>query len=420
MYEELIKLYESDEYPLHMPGHKRNRGYGQIEAVNIDITEIEGYDDLYNPEGFIKEALDRAKSIYNSDKTYFLVNGSTVGILTAVFATVPQSGRILMARNCHKSVYHAVEIRDIEVDFIDISQKNGIFDAIDSYHFEELLKDKTYHAVIITSPTYEGKVSDIKRIAQICHDKNIPLIVDEAHGAHFIFSERFPESAVKYADLVIQSTHKTLPALTQTALLHVNSKLVDKNLLDKYIQVFQTSSPSYILMSSIDSCLKELSAAGEKAWDEFFDNIAIFKDKMQKLKYLYLVDSDDLCKIVVSTSESNINGPMLAKLLLEKYHLQLEMASASYIVAIVTIADSKEAFERLADALLEIDNSIDCSKGNPADLENIGYLLNSKAKDYIYIYPPGIPVVCPGQIIDEEILGTIAEYLQAGLKVRGL
>ena len=301
-----------------------------------------------------------------------------------------------------------------------LRQKNGIFNPVNPCDVEKQLSEKKYKAVIITSPTYEGNVSDIKRISEICHKHKTILIVDEAHGAHFIFSNRFPESAVKYADIVIQSTHKTLPALTQTGLLHVNSQFVDLSQIERYLQIFQTSSPSYILMSSIDSCLEELEGAGETAWDSFFEKVNFLKKQIENMQHLSYVANDDPCKIVISTSKSNITGPILAKRLLEEYHLQLEMSSASYVVAIVTINDTWEGFERFANALIEIDKSILANDNNQPINEELSYLLNTKAKDYIYIYPPGIPLAVPGQTIDEDILNTISEYVQAGLKVRGL
>jgi len=421
MYNELINLYKSDEYPLHMPGHKRAGGFGQLnDAVKIDITEIDGYDDLYDASGIIKEALDRVTGIYNTKQSYFLVNGSTVGILTAIFSCTSDSGKVLVARNCHKSVYHGIEIRNLKADFIDPGQINGIFNSVSAADVERCLTNGSYEAVIITSPTYEGNVSDIEKIAEVCHRFLVPLIVDEAHGAHFIFSERFPESAVKYADIVIQSTHKTLPALTQTGLLHFNSELISREKIEKYLQIFQTSSPSYVLMTSIDECMKELVNQGEKIWDNFFCNINDFRDKVSHLNHLCVLESDDACKIVVSTANTNINGVQLQKILLDRYHIQMEMASATYIIAIVTCNDSREGFDRFANALIEIDNEIGEKHSDLADSSEFDHLLNTEARDYIYIYPPGIPIAVPGQRIDENILSTIKEYYQAGLKVRGI
>ncbi|MBP5414463.1 MAG: aminotransferase class V-fold PLP-dependent enzyme, partial [Lachnospiraceae bacterium] len=299
MYDELKKLYDSDIYPMHMPGHKRRDGFGQIKnALEIDITEIVGYDDLYEPEGFIKEALKRAAELYKAEHTMFLVNGSTVGILASVFAATKPCGRILIARNCHKSVYHAAALRELKAEYIFPSQKDGMFESIDPKEVEDKLKSADFDAVIITSPTYEGKVSDIEKIAHICHENKAALIVDEAHGAHFGFHDRFPKSAVGAADLVVMSTHKTLPTLTQTGLLHVNDEYYEK--VTKYLQMFQTSSPSYLLMSSIDSCLSKIKESGSRLWEDFFTYRDAFTKRMDKLKHLKYIETDDPCKIVIS------------------------------------------------------------------------------------------------------------------------
>ena len=419
MYDELKKLYDSDIYPMHMPGHKRQEGFGQIKnALEIDITEIPGYDDLYEPEGFIKDALKRAAELYKAEHTVFLVNGSTVGILASVFAATKPHGRILIARNCHKSVYHAAALRELNAEYIFPSQTDGMFESIDPKEVEDKIKSADFDAVIITSPTYEGRVSDIEKIAHICHEHKTALIVDEAHGAHFGFHERFPKSAVGAADIVIMSTHKTLPTLTQTGLLHVNDEYYEKVI--NYLQMFQTSSPSYLLMSSIDSCLSKIRESGSKLWEDFFTYRDAFTKRMDKLQHLRYIETDDPCKIVISTAESSIYATRLAEMLLNEYHIQIEMESAEYIVAIVTCNDSKEGFERFADALLKIDSTLFDSKDERISSQRLAGLLHTKAQNNIYIYPPGIPIAVTGEVIDESIIDTLNKYEAAGLRIRGL
>ncbi len=419
MYDELKNLYDSDIYPMHMPGHKRRDGFGQIQkALEIDITEIPGYDDLYEPEGFIKDALKRAAELYKADHTVFLVNGSTVGILAAVFATTKQHGRILIARNCHKSVYHAAALRELKEEYMFPSQTDGMFDAVDPKEVEDRLKSESFDAVIITSPTYEGRVSDIEKIADICHKNKAALIVDEAHGAHFGFHERFPKSAVSAADIVIMSTHKTLPTLTQTGLLHVKDEYYTEAI--KYLQMFQTSSPSYLFMSSIDSCLSQIKDMGEDIWKDFFIYRDAFSKRMEELKHLEYIETDDPCKIVISTDKSSIYGTKLADRLLNEYHIQIEMESATYIVAIVTCNDTKEGFERFGDALLKIDSDLFDKDKVSVSSERFAGLLHTKAQNNIYIYPPGIPIAVTGEVIDESMIDTLNKYEAAGLRIRGL
>jgi len=423
MIEKLESLYNSDEYPMHMPGHKRIHGFGQIDkAVDIDITEIVGYDDLYEPRGFIKEALDRASRLYGSDHTFFLVNGSTVGILTAIFSAINQHGRLLIARNCHKSVYNAAQLREADIDYIIPEITEGIFNSPDPLLIEKKLIDNRYEAIVITSPTYEGRVSNIKRIAEICHKYDTVLIVDEAHGAHFGFHERFAKSAVEYADIVVQSTHKTLPTLTQTGLLHINkyNKRINYEKVLRYLQIFQTSSPSYVLMSSIDSCLKNIELNGSKLWDDFFIYRDDFSNKLKDLKYLKLIETEDPCKIVISTRNTNICGRELSERLLRDYHIQLEMASATYIVAIVTCNDTEEGFRRFSDAIIEIDADLKYEKCEYEINDKYKHLLHKESQNNIYIYPPGIPIVAKGEKIETEALKIIAQYEAAGLKVRGI
>lgn len=412
LFEHLEQLSKSDEYPFHMPGHKRQMDGLFSDISKIDITEIVGYDDLYDADGILLDALNRAKRLYKSDETFFLVNGSTVGILTAIFSVANPGDRVLMAKNCHKSVYHAVDIRGIKADYITPENTNGMYSGVKA---SDINLDDSYKAVIITSPTYEGVVSDIEEIVKLCHKKNVPLIVDEAHGAHFGFHDLFPESALsKGADIVIHSTHKTLPAMTQTGLMHVKSQIVDLNSVKYYLQVFQTSSPSYVLMSSIDFALSMIEKKGKMLWDEFFRLREEFNKNTDKLKNIHILKTDDPCKIIIVTE----NGVQLAKRLLNGYHLQVEMAAANYVVLIVTCNDTKEGFIRLANALSDLDKE-SLNKEYEVD-SNLEMLIGQTAKDNIYIYPPGIPIVVKGEVIGKQAVSTIESYMKSGLKVRGL
>lgn len=360
---------------MHMPGHKR-RDMGELSSsYHLDITEIEGYDNLYDAQGILREAMDFAGIMYECPNTYYLVNGSTTGIITAIYSATNQGDHILVADNCHRSVMAASELRELKVSVIATKKVTKDIDgAIDCSDLQKLLQDKAAkgdspRALVITSPNYDGIVSDVKKIAKICHSNGVILIVDEAHGAHFSLDLRLPVGAIKCgADIVIHSTHKTLAAMTQTALMHVQGELVDITKVQKYWHTFQTSSPSYLLMASIDEALRELDRDGQELWSSFLEKRAQFDNKCSELKCLRLLKQEDIdgkgavteldpCKITIVT-EGVVNGYALQSVLLEEYNIQLELATDNRILAIVTYCDSEEGFDRFASALLEIDSRI--------------------------------------------------------------
>ena len=257
IYNYLEEYSESDFYGMHMPGHKRNQKMMENDLpYEIDITEIDEFDDLHHADGIIREAQERAARLYCADETHFLVNGSTVGILSAIMGVTDKQDQILVARNCHKSVYHAIYLNELKPVYVypEYDEKTGLNGEVRVDDITLLLdKNPNIKAVMIVSPTYDGVVSDVKKIAEVAHVHKIPLIVDEAHGAHFGFHPYFPKNANENgADIVIHSVHKTLPSLTQTALLHINETSVNREKVRMYLHMLQSSSPSYVLMASID------------------------------------------------------------------------------------------------------------------------------------------------------------------------
>ena len=274
----LAAYARSDMYPFHMPGHKRRTGpedFFMNSCVDsftnpfaVDITEIEGFDNLHHPEGILKDSMKWAADVYGADQTYYLINGSTGGILAAVCGSVPRGGRILVSRNCHKSVYHGICLNQLKTSYVYPQEIEGlgIQGGITAEDVDRMLnRYMDTQAVLIVCPTYDGIVSDIEAIARIVHRAGLPLIVDEAHGAHFRYDAMFPASALDLgADVVIQSVHKTLPSLTQTALLHIKCNrpdggcYADRERIDRYIHMVQSSSPSYVLMASIENSIYQM------------------------------------------------------------------------------------------------------------------------------------------------------------------
>lgn len=496
--ERLTEYAGSDAYPFHMPGHKRREipdgiPGGFPDPYGIDITEIDGFDNLHHAEGILKDAMDEAAAIYRADRSWYLVNGSTCGILSAVFATTENGGKILTARNCHKAVYHAICLNRLEAEYLYPEEitEFGINGGIRAEDVRKALekdamrcagnsgnvrgKITKIQAVLITSPTYEGVVSDIRAIADAAHEYGIPLIVDEAHGAHLEYADQchsFPKSALEYgADIVIQSLHKTLPCFTQTAILHVKGKLVDQDRISRYLSMFQTSSPSYLFMAGMERCIRYMDGDGRNEMVRYEKRLEHFMERMEGLQVLEVLDREicgkyrtvagwDPSKIVVSTMRAeDFHGEELAETLRRKYHLEMEMTAPEYVIAMTSLMDTEEGFERLGTALLEIDGALrHCveseqqkekgeSKGKKrcetpeateskvshpvrrtliceamdADTERTALqdTVGKVSAEFVYLYPPGIPIITPGEVFTDVIVEKIVAYKAAGLLVQG-
>ena len=469
IYDKLKDYSDSDYYGFHMPGHKRNLDMLKSTVpYKIDITEIEGFDDLHHAEGILKEAQIRAARIYHADETHFLINGSTVGILSAIAGVTKKGDTILVARNCHKSVYHAIYMNELNPvylypEFNHCAQLNTEV-SVDDVR-EALDKYPSIRAVVIVSPTYDGVVSDVEAIAEAVHEKGIPLIVDEAHGAHFGFHPYFPQNAnTRGADIVIHSLHKTLPALTQTALLHINGSLASRKGVRDYLRMLQSSSPSYVLMSSIDSCIDMLENRRKELFDPYVKMLEKMRGRLRQLKRLELVETEnfDRSKIVISVRHADMSSKRLYRILLNEYHLQMEMVAGTYILAMTSIGDTEDGMERLARALKEIDAQADermrsgnCLEETPTIIgaslprpevvynssvmenmldeaaisavpgskvrrlpwrDSVGYI----STEYAYLYPPGSPLIVPGERVSQEAADMLQWYRNLRFAIEGL
>ena len=523
IYEKLREYSCSDYYGFHMPGHKRNRKVtGADLPYEIDITEIEGFDNLHHPKGILKDLQLRAASLFHSEETYCLVNGSTVGILCGILASTRRGGRILVARNCHKSVYNGIFLQELRPVYVypQFDRRTGLNGEIRAEDIEGLLNQyKDIQAVVITSPTYDGVMSDVRAIAEVVHAKGIPLIVDEAHGAHFGFHSYFPKNAnEKGADIVVHSIHKTLPAFTQTALLHVNGPYADRERVRKYLQMLQTSSPSYVLMAGIGECIRVLEENREEIFGRYVSMLKETRERIDRLSRVRLLRSPkyDPSKIVISVdkafvkdeggaAERPMTGWELYHILLERYHLQMEMAAGHYVIAMTGPGDTAEGMTRLVDALTELNEELEArqneelkshaemsvergsddrdsdhreneelkfSEEMPTESRNDGAAsdcreneeLNFSAEmsaesggkmwsalpraeqeytpsqaegrlgemiewckaegrislEYAYLYPPGIPIIVPGERISAEAAALIDKYERQGFAIEGI
>lgn len=490
-----LKEYgKSDFYAFHMPGHKRQEELGITLFPNpfsVDITEIDGFDNLHHPEGILKESMERAAAVYGADRTYYLVNGSTCGILAAISSAVSDGKKLLMARNSHKSAYHAAMLNRMETEYIypEIIEESGIQGGIEPGELRRILeadKENRIGAVFLTSPTYEGIVSDIKSLAEIVHERGIPLIVDEAHGAHFAFYEGegenrqtgrlFPRSALQCgADLVIQSIHKTLPSLTQTAVLHLKEGIADRERLEFYLRIYQSSSPSYVMMASIDNCIEYMAGEGRKRLEQLGRRLEHWMEDAKQWSCLRVLDDHvleengafdrDISKLVVGISpqaeKAGINGTALAEAVRRRFHLEPEMCCDRYVLYMTSLMDSEESLFKLSAALTQIDKEIagalcmgrnEGTEGISEETEkhsgkqgtltwtrdvprriSMAEAVNKKgrrirledtcgciSRGFLTVYPPGVPAVVPGEMISQETAELLLKNAGLGLTVEGL
>ena len=481
IYKNIINHKNSDFYPFHMPGHKRNsefiKQYGlwdeELTPYDIDITEIDNFDNLHNPEGIIKNAETLAAKLYGARESIYSVNGST-GAILAVLGLMERGEAVLIARNCHKSVYHGVELYGLVPHYLagEIDEL-GIYQSIKPEEVEKELKihnsdceiidkgwrkgkkaDNSIKLVVITSPTYEGIVSDIRQIADICHKYGALLMVDEAHGAHFGFNKYFPETAVRLgAGFIVQSLHKTLPSYTQTAILHIcleDEKIIKR--IRRQFNLLETSSPSYIFLAGMENSLQLVEKYGSRLFEEYKNRLINFRNKISSLNKvkIYMPNNYyayDYGKLVITVGANS--GAELYRYLYEKHHLVMEMKSKDYVIAMTSIFDTDEGFERLFEALYKLDKResffkldnkakfdytlrsgalperkfipseavrLSANYGTKVPLEDSEGLISA---DYVYFYPPGIPLLVPGELIEAYTINHIKAGKQSGIEICG-
>ena len=439
----------SSQIPFHMPGHKRQIAPTGAIDFSLDFTEIPGTDDLHHASGILKDAMSRTADLYHSEHTWYLVNGSTCGNLAGIFAMTKEGGEVIAARNCHRSVYHALQLRNLKVHWIMPSYipEYEIYGSVSPSDVREALdRYPDSEAVILTSPTYEGVLSDVHAIAELAHRRNIPLFVDEAHGAH-LFLKGFPEGALKAgADVVVQSPHKTLFSATQSAWMHLNGTLVKKEEIEKQLAIFETSSPSYPLMMSLDGCTALWAANQAEYAETWLQNLHLFEELTSSLKHIRILQHPasephpgifayDPSKLLIQTS---LCGADFLNELHDTYHCTMEMAEGHHVLAMTSAVDDPEDLRALARALNEADGKLKEERSEDsleitlpiarmsihdaieADHETIPLEESSghTAGEYLFLYPPGIPLIVPGETVTEEQLCLLEKKAEEGYEIR--
>lgn len=452
----LKKYAEENNIRFHMPGHKGKDMMKYIADMipYIDVTEIEGTDNLHAPSSIIKESMELAAQAFGARKTFYSINGTTAGIYAAITSAVSPNGKVLMQRNCHKSVYNALILGRITQKYIypGYSDEDQIVTTISPDDIENSLKeDNEIEAVIITYPTYYGICCDIEKVAEIVHKYNKILIVDEAHGSHLRFSDRLPiDSLQAGADIVIQSTHKTLPAFTQSSMIHVGSERVNIEKLKIMISLYQTTSPSYLLMASLDYARAYMENEGRKKLDELIQSIEKHCSYMKQIDNVDIYDVDkisgtnaydfDITKILIGIK--GMTGFQLEHILRYEHGIQLEMSDIRYGLALTSVMNEDRELKKLAHAVKQISNKYGKKDEslNIIDIRNVkpsikmslydAFYSNKKeanlkesngriSADFIIPYPPGIPLVCPGEQITEEIIHYLERLKKNNVQILG-
>lgn len=456
-----ISSYLKEEIiPFSMPGHKMGRGFKNLEQILLqgDLTEVEGLDNLQHPEGIIKEAEEKLSKLYNSKKSYFLVNGSTCGNLIMIFSLFKEGDKILVERNCHKSIMNGIIMRKLKPVFV-----NNIFHSklkapvgIDLNHLKSQIDlNKDLKGIILTYPNYYGVGVNIDETVKIAREANLKIAIDSAHGAHFGFNKLLPKSVQELkADMVVMSAHKTLPSLTQTAWMHVNDeKFIEE--IEFYKNVFMSTSPSYMFMMSLDYSRNFLEEHGEEAYDKLLKVIDDFKKSVEDLSYFKILDKKflingleknikindikiDSSRIVINLEE-NLNGNKLLDYLRSK-KIQCEMSDNKNVVLIPSPFNTENDFKSLEKALKSCD--IKCLEDEEIDfyltdlpkrsLEpfevldaeyervSIDKALGKIVAESIVPYPPGVPMLIMGEVIEEKHIKLINEYRKNGVDIIGI
>lgn len=448
----LEKFQRQDPVSLHVPGHKHGQLSGLPsalrEAMRYDVTELTGLDDLHEADGVIREAEEKLAALYDSDRSFLLVNGSTVGNLAMLYAVCNEGDVVLVQRNAHKSVFHALELTGARPVFL-----SPVWDAetdtpagITLGQVEEALhRYPNAKAAVFTYPNYYGVGNEeLEAIIRCCHERGTAVLVDEAHGAHFVVSPSFPASALSLgADVVVHSAHKTLPAMTMGSYLHIRSQLVDPEQVAHYLRMLQSSSPSYLVMASLDDARHYAETYSPSDFAYFRtvreDLIAL----LNEVPGLQVIEAEDPLKLLVRCDEHS--GYALQEAL-ERQAVYAELADLRQVLLVMPLLKQGQAFpvKQIADMIATAVQDLQKSGGTAGRIEivpmpdissvvytpqqlrqietewvKIAHAAGRVAAQAVIPYPPGIPLVCAGERLSEQHVQHTEQLLDAGSNFQG-
>ncbi|WP_079914898.1 aminotransferase class I/II-fold pyridoxal phosphate-dependent enzyme [Paenibacillus sp. 32352] len=465
LFERLVQHSQGKHVSLHVPGHKSGQGLDEearayYESImHLDVTEITGLDDLHHPEEAIREAQQLAAECFGAEETFFLVNGSTVGNLAMILSVCRRGDLLLVQRDAHKSVIHGLMLAGARAVFLnpEIDPATGLTLGIRQEDVRlALQKYPEARGLLITRPSYYGTAIPLEGIVQLLHEYDKPLLVDEAHGAHFGFHPALPKSALSCgADVVVQSTHKLLTAMTMGAMLHVQGDRIDRKEVKRYLTMLQSSSPSYPLMASLDLSRRQMHVQGMELLEQGIRIVDQVMELMKDNERFVLLQPEhdneivrDPFKLIVKDATGSLSGFEL-KDALEERGCFVELADPQAVLLVLSLASTQEDAHRLAQSFKEIAESSPPvnQQGNarltatysamsglsePVSFDEsvyrhkgtaqvpLGDAIGLRSAEMMVPYPPGIPVLCPGEIISSEVVRYLKQLVQMGARIHGL
>lgn len=457
---EALERYKSMRVlPFDVPGHKRGKGNPELtkflgeQCLTVDVNSMKPLDNLCHPISVIKDAQDLAAKAFKAKDAFFMINGTTSAVQAMVMTVCKRGEKIIMPRNVHRSAINALIISGAIPVYVNpgTNKKIGIPLGMSVEDVKKAIEEnKDAKAILVNNPTYYGICSNLKEITRIAHKYGMKVLVDEAHGTHFYFNDKLPISAMEAgADMAAVSLHKTGGSLTQSSLLLINND-INKGYVHQIINLTQTTSASYLLMSSIDITRRNLALNGESIINHIIDLAEYARKEVNDLGGYYayskeLIDNKYVCdfdvtKLSVCTLGLGLAGIEVYSILRDEYEIQIEFGDLGNILAIISVGDKKLAIERLVSALADVKRLYKKDGTKMFDHEYINPQVvmapqeafyakkrsipieeseNKICSEFVMCYPPGIPILAPGERITREILDYINYAKVKGCSLTG-
>jgi arginine decarboxylase len=453
-------LADRGNAPFYAPGHKQGGGISaKIEEIfgkslfKLDLPELPELDNLFSPQGVIEKAQVLAANAFGAEKTWFLINGSTCGIVASILAICNSGDKVILPRNCHQSAIAGLILSGAIPIFL-TPEYDPQWDLTLNTTSEAVKRALEAHPdtkmIFIVYPTYQGVCGDVEAIAFLAHQHEIPLVVDEAHGAHFGFHSSLPASALSLgADLTIQSTHKVLGALTQGSMLHLQGKLIDPESLNKALRLVESTSPNYLLLASLDAARQQMALDGEKLMTKTINLAEKARSELKKIDGLSILEFTenkpgftalDITRLTVKVTELGLTGFDADQLLHENLGVTAELPMLSHLTFIISLGNSDSDIDRLISGFQQLPRSEAISLPcllpfstipepiispreaffAPTRLVSVVDAIGCISGELICPYPPGIPLIMPGEIITEEAIAYLQQIHSLGGTITGL